>query len=220
MNLKINNFFSKKDIFAQRQAGVSSYGALSGGQSFGVGHGPIKISHKINIGGSTNKKNPGSTAKKSHNTQQTQGTSSSKKMKISKSYIGQVPSSDIQNLKSLSSTYQQRLAEQRAKNASHQHIKTNLQRNVSCSSHNQTKVNPHEKQHSYISGKPKMNMGAYVYSHHQDLSKDGGHSGGATDIAGRFSSGPGRSALSIKNAHEVIKRKNSFANGNTSLPST
>jgi hypothetical protein len=73
LNLKINSSFQ------QKSNGISSsYGALAG--SFGVGYGPIKINQKINMG--SNQKS--SSNKKSHNTQ---NTSSSQKMHISKSYV-------------------------------------------------------------------------------------------------------------------------------------
>lgn len=74
-------------------------------------------------------------------------------MKISKTQILH-DSQTTNTLKNLSSTYQQRLAEQRAKNGSNLR-NSQTTRNVSVSSHNQTRPNPMDKQYSYISGKPK-----------------------------------------------------------------
>ena len=92
VNLKNSNSFHKstcnqKDIFSNRKS-ASGYSNLG----FGVGQGPIKISQKINMVNSSNKKNKGgnSTAQKSKNSQNARGTSSSQKMKISKSYIAQM----------------------------------------------------------------------------------------------------------------------------------
>ena len=84
LNLKNSNSFHKstgyqKDIFSNRKS-ASGYGNLG----FGVGQGPIKISQKINMVNSSNKKNKiggNSTAQKSKNSQNTRGTSSSQKMK-------------------------------------------------------------------------------------------------------------------------------------------
>lgn len=85
-----------------------SYGAL-------FGQGPIKIKQKMTLNGSSNKKNQDSTAKKSKNSQ---NTNSSQKIKISKSYISQMTAAEQNEIRTnLNTTYQQKLAEQRAQNA-------------------------------------------------------------------------------------------------------
>ena len=117
VNLKNSNSFHKstcnqKDIFSNRKS-ASGYSNLG----FGVGQGPIKISQKINMVNSSNKKNKGgnSTAQKSKNSQNTRGTSSSQKMKISKSYIAQMHGNNTLR-QNLSKSYKDKLGDQAAAN--------------------------------------------------------------------------------------------------------
>ena len=81
-----------------------------------------------------------------------------------------------------------------------------VQRNTSCTSHNQKRTNPGT--HSYVSGKPKGCMGSYVYQ----LQPQGDHNEGNGQEALQINS-QGRSVLSVKNEAQVIKRKSSFAQG-------
>ena len=81
-------------------------------------------------------------------------------------------------------TYQQRLAEQRAQ-------KIQTQRDPSSG---QQRPNPHDKQHSYVSGKPTAVAEQVEQSFVQ-----------------------ARSILSIKNAANVIKRKSSYAQNTLDL---
>ena len=130
VNLNFNNS-SFNQIFHGKRSGVaSSYGTLGFN-----GHGPIKINQKLNVMGSVTKEQNGSTAKKSKKSKNTQGTSSSQKMKMSKSYTTRI---GITQSQTLNNTYHQRLAEQRASVAtkSNQNQTLQSQRNVSCTSHN------------------------------------------------------------------------------------
>lgn len=77
------------------------------------------------------------------------------------------------------------------------------------------------KQFSYISGQPKVNMGAFVYSQQQAAAAVGknGYSDNQTeakntavDTSSNAESQGGRSLLSIKNQAQVIKRKGSYQN--------
>lgn len=238
VNLKNSNSFHKstcnqKDIFSNRKS-ASGYSNLG----FGVGQGPIKISQKINMVNSSNKKNKGgnSTAQKSKNSQNARGTSSSQKMKISKSYIAQMQGNNTLR-QNLSKSYKDKLGDQAAANKartqSNQHLNHTQQqqlplgepkligpqRDVSCTSHNQVKTNAMTKQFSYISGQPKVNMGAFVYSQQQVAAGKNGYSDNRTeakntavDTSSNAESHGGRSVLSIKNQVQVIKRKGSYHN--------
>jgi len=244
VNLKNSNSFHKstgnqKDIFSNRKS-ASGYSNIG----FGVGQGPIKISQKINMVSSSNKKNKGgnSTAQKSKHSQNTRGTSSSQKMKISKSYIANMQGHNTLR-QNLSKSYKDKLSGQAAANKvrtqSNQHLNHSHQqqlpleepkliapqRDVSCTSHNQAKTNAMAKQSSYVSGQPKVNMGAYVYTQHQAAAASkNGYSDNQTEAkntavdtssnaesVGRDTS-VGRSVLSIKNQVQVIKRKGSYQN--------
>lgn len=105
-------------------------------------------------------------------------------MKISKSYIAQMQGNNTLR-QNLSKSYKDKLGDQAAANKartqSNQHLNHSQQqelpleeprlivpqRDVSCTSHNQAKTNAMAKQFSYISGQPKVNMGAFVYSQQQ-----------------------------------------------------
>ena len=115
MGINISRSFNVHESSKTSVPFAQSYGAL--GTQFGVGQGPIKINQKISMNGSTSKKGITSAKKSNSNTQ---GTSSSQKMKISKTHgTGQLVTNST--LKNLSSTYQQRLAEQRASKNSSTH---------------------------------------------------------------------------------------------------
>tara|TARA_B110000285_G_C15131443_1_gene623861 strand:+ start:1768 stop:2157 length:390 start_codon:yes stop_codon:yes gene_type:complete len=77
----------------KRHGVASSYGTLGFN-----GHGPIKINQKLNVMGSLKKTENGSTAKKSKKSGKTQGTSSSQKMKMTKSYTTKISSNQSQTL--------------------------------------------------------------------------------------------------------------------------
>ena len=76
------------------------------------------------------------------------------------------------------------------------------------------------KQFSYISGQPKVNMGAFVYSQQQAAAVGkNGYSDNQTeakntavDTSSNAESHGGRSVLSIRNQAQVIKRKGSYQN--------
>lgn len=75
------------------------------------------------------------------------------------------------------------------------------------------------KQFSYISGQPKVNMGAFVYSQQQQAAGKNGYSDNQTeakntavDTSSNAESHGGRSVLSLKNQAQVIKRKGSYHN--------
>jgi len=79
-------------------------------------------------------------------------------MKVSQSYVTQIPGKNLSN-----QYYQDRLAEQREQRQQQaasktQRVPAEMVRNVSCSSHNQKISNPN-KQFSYVSGKPKQSIG-------------------------------------------------------------
>lgn len=123
MKLQIHNALANA-----ASGGMRSYGSM------GVGQGPIKINQKIKIVSGSNQK---SSAKKSQKSgTKTQGTSSSQKMKISKSYVAALQPNGSNLRQNLNNNYyQERLAEQRAQ------TKT-LNRGASCVSQGQTKSNP------------------------------------------------------------------------------
>ena len=127
-------------------------------------------------------------------------------MKVSKTYATQLQGKNLNN-----SYYQDRLAEQREqrqqKQASSLAKAKEVARNVSCTSHNQKISNPGGKQFSYISGKPKANIGAQVYD--KSHSSQGIATEGSANHYGGHQN-PQRSVMSIKNAAQVIKRKNSY----------
>ena len=115
----------------KRHGVASSYGTLGFN-----GHGPIKINQKLNVMGSLKKTENGSTAKKSKKSGKTQGTSSSQKMKMTKSYTTRISSNQSQTL---NNTYHQRLAEQRASKPVMDQVQKDshmIHRNISCTSHN------------------------------------------------------------------------------------
>ena len=77
------------------------------------------------------------------------------------------------------------------------------------------------KQSSYVSGQPKVNMGAFVYTQHQAAAASkNGHIDNQTEAVDTSSNAEsvgrdtsvGRSVLSIKNQVQVIKRKGSYHN--------
>lgn len=134
-------------------------------------------------------------------------STSSKKMKVSKTHATSFQGKNLNN-----SYYQDRLAEQRE---ARQNLQSQLQaeksklgenRNASCTSHNQKITNP-SKNYTYISGKPKANIGTHSYE------KNSSSQGIATEGSANHYGGqaaPQRSVLSIKNAAHVIKRKNNY----------
>jgi hypothetical protein len=136
--MKLHDSNDKGNIFSNKNIS-SSYGAI------GVHNGPIKINQKIKI------VNQGTATKSSQNTAQNSMSTSSKKMKVSKTYASQIQGKNLNN-----SYYHERLAEQRAA----KQLKDN--RNPSCTSHGQNFSNPAKNQ-SFISGKPRANLGASVY---------------------------------------------------------
>lgn len=185
-----NNIFSNKNI-------SSSYGAI------GVNNGPIKINQKIKIVNGSNQKSSQNTAQKSQGGM----TSSSKKMKVSKTFATSIQGTNLATNLS-NQYYQERLAEQREQRQRQQEANRKPEnRNPSCASHNQKMSNP-QKNFSYISGKPKANLGAQVYE--KNPGSQGIASEGSANQYGSNNPVPQRSVLSIKNAAHVIKRKSSF----------
>jgi hypothetical protein len=134
-------------------------------------------------------------------------------MKVSRTYSTQLQGKNLNN-----SYYQDRLAEQREQRQQKQTSSLakakEVTRNQSCTSHNQKMSNPGSKQFTYVSGKPKANLGAQVYEKSQS-SQGIAAEGSANHYGGNQN--PQRSVLSIKNAAQVIKRKNSFGQQNQTI---
>lgn len=191
MKLNLNGSKNSSNIFSNKNI-TSSYGAI------GVNNGPIKINQKIKIVNGSNQKSSQNTAQKSQGM-----TSSSKKMKVSKTSASQIQGTNLSQ-----QYYQERLAEQREQRHRQQEANRKPEnRNPSSVSHNQKMTNP-QKNFSYISGKPKANLGAQVYD--KNTASQGIASEGSANQYGSNNPVPQRSVLSIKNAAHVIKRKSSF----------